>query len=347
MCGKLLPAVVTVVGLVAATQRPAFADSAAAPPDLSRWGLHCFCLSARHPPHGIVQADTNGRVLWRARDGSTVAAVREAGIRIDDSQLLLLRTYGLIREDDGHIKTAFPVLGPEVMEPLRARIQSLANLLLPEIARPSKAIVTALQREGSGGHGFAVVFGYALDGLVWDELRRLGELPDTTLDLDHPFWRGAFWAVFPERAGVPGTNEVQLQGRTLVAVWTDRTAAAVNEYLRSTSRGEGADGSAQSASLSTLPRLHDSVEDPTRKQAQLISGTVADALLRGSAGRDVLRLVPDADTNQAVVIVTHELIWDLIDGLVREGVVAKPRALTVEQPSPEEVKELLFLRDVA
>jgi hypothetical protein len=323
----------------------AYAQKAEAPPDLAMWGLHCFCITARHTPHAAVKADNNGRILWHARNGASAEDLRAAGALATESQILLMRTYGLLTEDRGRFTTAFPILGPDIMLPLRTRLRGLADRLAPKIAPEAKTIAFLLARAGDGGHSYAVVFGYALDGLLWDELRNRNALPDTTLDLDHPLWRGAFWAIYPERSGAPGTNEVALNGSTLVAVWTDRNVTALNDQLAS------AKGSPATVDLATgttpvgrLPVVRNTPDDPIHAAAQRIAVITATALLDTSEGRGLLDSIPLATRSQAVVILAHELIWDIADTLVGAGSIVRPEALDADRPSARQLNPLMFLR---
>jgi hypothetical protein len=321
------------------------AEKVEAPSNLAEWGLHCFCITARHTPHAIVKADNNGRILWRARNGTTLEELRAVGASATDSQISLMRTYGLLTEEGGRFTTAFPILGPDIIVPLRTRLRGLANRLAPEVAPEAKTIASLLARAGYRGNSYAVVFGYALDGLLWDELRNRDALPDTTLDLDHPIWRGAFWAIYPERSGAPGTNEVALNGSNLVAVWTDHTVIALNDRLAS------AKGSPTTVDLTTgktavgrMPVVRNTRDDPIHAAAQRIAVVTATALLDTSEGRALLESIPHASRSQAVVILAHELIWDITDSLVVAGAIVRPAALDGDRPGAAQLNQLMFLR---
>lgn len=340
---RALRDVAVLAGVIWASTAGSAAWASEAPPhDLALWGLHCFCLTARHTPQGVVRADDNGRILWRARDGVTQDTLRAEDLTLTDSQLLLLRTYGLLAQDGARLTTAFPALGPEVMLPLRARLRLLARDVAPRLAPDAAAIVDELSRAGRPEHGYAVVFGYALDGLVWDDLRRRNALPETTLDLDHPIWRGAFWAIDPERAGTPGTNEDSFGDVTLVSVWTDQTVAPLKGLVASLSTS--ADQAHQPDMPQAIPVIDDVPGDPIHDHAEAIAAAAATALIDSPEGSKILASVPKASRGQAVLIVAHEFIWDLIERLVELKAVKTPSALMTSSPSAAQLHALLFLR---
>jgi hypothetical protein len=79
-----------------------------APDDLAAWSLHCFCITARRTPHAIVRLDRNGRLLHAARHGISRGALREQGLLLADSQLVLLRDFGLVETDGEQVRPPSP-----------------------------------------------------------------------------------------------------------------------------------------------------------------------------------------------------------------------------------------------
>jgi hypothetical protein len=306
------------------------------PQDLRGWGLHCFCLTARHTPQRAATADDNGKLLWLAREGASLRALRQDGLQVTDSQILLLRTYGLLEQDGDRVRTAFPVLGPDIMIPLRARLRKIAGRVARELRPDVRIIAASLEAGGTADRLWTVVFGYALDGLFWDELRRRDALPDTTLDLDHPIWRGAFWAIYPERSGVPGTNEIALADSALVAVWTDRTVDRLNAALDSHKN----DASAPAGELIINNRLGDPIHDAAAR----IATTTAAAILDSPDGQQLVSSIRGTTRQTALLILTHELIWDITDALVESGNLARPAVLDKPSPGANDLSKLMFVR---
>lgn len=328
-----------VLALIVGVASPALAQDP--PDDLGKWGLHCFCLTARHTPQRVIRMDDNGRLLRHAVGGATLGELRARGLTVTDSQVLLLRTYGLLDQTGERLTTTFPVIGPEALDPLRARLRQLAKATAPSLADDARAIAEQLRATGYPDHAYAVVFGYALDGLVWDELRLRGALPDITLDLDHPIWRGAFWALYPERSGVPGTNEARLGDRTIVSVWTDRTSGPLDTLIGPT---EGPAPTAVRPWLSRVPTLHAVAGDRIHEAAQQLAVRTASALMDMPDGKALLAAVPHASRQEAVLILAHEFIWDLMEDLVRVGAIRAPAVLNAVDPTPDQLTPLLFIR---
>ena len=189
------------------------------------------------------------------------------------------------------------------------------------------------------------MFGYALDGLLWDELAKRNALPDTALDLDHPIWKGAFWAIYPERPGTPGTNEEALGDKTLVSVWTDHTAGQLKSFVQGIGAHAGAHAEFSSTSgIVKIPLIKNIAGDAIHDHAQRIASATAAALLDSEEGREILGSIPRASRQQAVVIVAHELIWDVIEQLVENKTIPAPDALGTKEPSNSQLQKLIYLR---
>ena len=297
------------------------------PRDLARWSLHCFCLRARSNPKKVIALDNNGEVLFHLIDGGTADELRSRGVEVTQSQLALLEAYRLIMPSGaGHI-TKIPVLGPDQIAAVREWAGRMARAQVADVATHAREIAGLLSERGFRSSGYAVVFGHALDGVIWDLLRVRGDLPEIDLTIEEPFWRGSFWAVYPGRAGSAGTNEHVEGDKALVMVWDDATAAGLVEVaadpelphmLRSLPRG------AKSVVLQGLPIpvLHTS--DPIHRAAVVLAQTVAAVIPDGPVGSDLIgRTGVTVTPRDASVILTHEVIWAVSNLLTETGVVAK------------------------
>ena len=142
----------------------------------------------------MVAEGGNGRVLYTARDGAT-----HEQLGVSDEQLTTLLDFGLLEWHGDRLRTTFPVLGSSEMTALRAHLRELAIPLVDAIENPSRMIGAELDRTGHRQSDYALVFGYALDLLLWEPLKAARVVPATGLTPDHPWWNGAFWAIYPPR----------------------------------------------------------------------------------------------------------------------------------------------------
>jgi hypothetical protein len=316
-------------------------DSQDAPADLSRWGLHAFALGARSTPHSVVAMDDNGALLYHARQGVALGRLAAHGITPSQSQLALLKAYGLIRIDGDRVSTTFPVVGPEVLGPLRPRIRRLAVEVVPQIGGEVRAIASELRRRGHAGHDYAVVFGHAVDGLLWDRLRAHGMAPSTELSIERPYWNGAFWAIYPPVEDAAGVNELPGPGATLVVVWTDATV----EALRAFAGSEAAQALMRDPTAQTdIPVLVADDGDALHRHSMSIADTIAQTLRSDAHARALLDAIPDADLQESTLILAHELIWDIMEALVTTGHLRPPPGMRGQGLTGRALNEQVLLR---
>ena len=309
------------------------------PPDLSSWGLHCYCPEARRTPHGLVAASDNGKTLYAARTGAT-----QEQLGATDFHLEALEQAGLLERDGDRYVTSFPVIGSTDMTVLRAELRELARSLVPAIATHSRRIAAELDRRGIGQSAYALTFGYGLDLLLWEPLKAGGLLPDTALTPERPDWNGAFWAIHPPRADSGGTNFLDCgEGVTLVMIWSDATASALDRFamtpgirdaLRELADDDLAPRSHRGSASSSMPWplwLPDGrpglpvvgtrgvLDDLARQVAAPVI-----AVLAGDGANSARRLVPTQDRAVATVVVAHELIWEVAEQLIATGACPAP-----------------------
>lgn len=331
----------TALALIGALDEVSTVSDPDVPQDLAQWGLHAFALGARSTPHAAVAMDDNGVVLFHARHGTTIGRLHERGIEPLQSQLALLNAYGLISMDGERLTTAFPVIGPDILRPLRSRVRQLAAALVLEIKGDVDAITAELKQRGYPGHGFAVLFGHAVDGLLWDRLRAQGLAPATDLSVERPYWNGAFWAIYPAVDGAAGVNELGGDDATLVMVWTDRTAHA----LRAFSRSEAAQSLLRDPiAQDELPVVFVDDRDAIHHSSETIAAAIAETLRTDRSTDEFFASLPHVDRHQRIVIVAHELIWALIESVVSQGHVEYPPGMRRDQPDIRSVAEQMLIR---
>jgi hypothetical protein len=318
-----------------ANMAEALRAQSAVPPDLARWSLHCFCPKASRNPKRIVELDNNGQLLFGAVGGKTQAEIEADGIPISESQLVLLETFGLVERRDNYITTRILVLLPEAISAIRHAAATAARHAVAGVSEAAEDIVATLASRGLESSAYAVVFGHALDGVLWDSLRQRGFLPEIELTVAEPFWKGALWAVYPGRAGASGTNELSIGHNHLVMVWDDASAESLRDLAShpdSQTLLKSASRDTQRVSLASI--FDDEFEIPViSKQDEIQSKSVdlaeqvADVMPDGEGCRVLLAdsgVVTSAE--EAAVIVAHELIWEMAEMLEEADVVPFPVA---------------------
>lgn len=352
--GFIAAASLLVLALCAPSGLKAEITPETAPPDLAGWSLHCFCISAVRSPHQAIRADNNGEILFRARDGISRTELEAAGVQVTDSQLMLMQMFDVLDVDGDSLRTTIPVVGPERLFELRSRLRLIAGDIISDLEPHIHQITEYLVKNDMAQSQYTVVFAHAVDGVLWGRLRDQNLLPETELDREHPLWRGAFWALFPRRGNVAGTNEIDIENGHLVIMWTEPTArklrelvdaprfrAAVNRIVDGPGYEQTADPSEE---FSNIPVIRQRADDPLHAASSDIADILAAALTQDSRVQAQLASIESADPKEAMVIVAHELIWEVMDALVSRGLVERPAVMDQTDADSDALASMLLIR---
>ncbi len=336
-------------------------STSAAPADLSKWDLICFCTTSVNTPHFAVRADTNGQILYYAQNSATKAQIEQAiGKPVLTSQLALLQDWRLLHRSGEVYTTSIPVLGPEKIGQLREQMRNLASNIAPAIRPDVEQIASDLEHRNLSDHLYSVLFSYVLDGLTWDELRSDKAIPELQITDSHPFWDGTFWALYPRRTSPPGTNSSDSDGITILMTWTNPVVSQLNTLQNSPSLmpalQRAARGDCQHLTIEdkaqnrwdlsrpdgscALPVIHENANDPIYVSGTRIAKRIADAV----QSSDIQKLIGGGVTlQQAHLIETHELMWEVLDALVQQGIVRQPSVLKTGTTDPAMLLPLLVV----
>lgn len=316
-------------------------------------------------PRQIMFFDNNDQIIMACRNGKTKKQLDELGISYNESQIALLRAWRLLDRADDVYTTIMPILDSEKMSGLRALTENAARQIAENMEANLRKYIATLESEGFGGHAFSLLFSYVIDGLVWSEFRSQGLGVSTRVTADTPLWAGAVWAVFPPRASRCGTNSYSAETGYVSVNWSESAGGELDkllgssEYLKTMvdqigSQGRLVDPKAVEAlapfnliDLDGRPRipivretagvdLYDTSLDLSANIAALTLQTVPVDSLQKTLG-----LTSPA---VALIIIYHELMWDLMEVLEGKGMIVRPRILTGDtSAAPEDVASLVFV----
>lgn len=333
------------------------------PPDIAQWDILCFCSATVATPHVAVRADNNGRILYAARGGITAEQLRASGIPVLDSQLYFLRDYHLLSRNENVWKTSIPTLGPPEMRAIRALLRGEAAALVRKTANDVHALSSALSARGFPDNAYSVLFSYVLDGLTWSNLDELKLSVDSAETVEHPFWSGVFWAVYPKRENVPGTNGHSKGKVEIQFTWTDAILPLVTKMQESPGLNgflQSVPGQPSKEALSykdggswrltaqdgrfLVPLIDERAADPIRAIGQRIANAYVDRIRDRTVLDKLKRIIGTQRDDETITIALHEFIWEGMDGYVSAGIVKRPNVLAKpEIVTSEDIRKATLL----
>ena len=200
-------------------------------PKLSDYELIQYIATSGSSPQSISKLDNNSEILIACIDGKTREQLKSANIRFNESQIKLLKTWRILKEDKKILKTGFPILAAKRTQRLRAYTKTVApkigRLIEPKISE----LVTNLKSIHRESNTYSIVFSYVLDGLVWKNLERKKILDERNITAESPFWNGEVWALYPSRKFSMGNNNISDKGVTMKVNWTRKAIPKMMPFV--------------------------------------------------------------------------------------------------------------------
>lgn len=306
---------------------------------LEKWDYTAYCSFEELHPVQVVAADNNWQLLWELRNGGTRKELQACGIPCTHSQLLLLKTQRLLATDDqGKLKTAVTILDSLTMRRLRGFAETTADAMIGDLKPAFSMFAAALEKEEYAANAFSILFSHVLDGTSWNELERRKVVDP----MDETPWGGCLWFYRPKSTAFrPGTNTLSLDDRhTLWVNWADDDPAFAERifggdaqrFFRQTLSGEKPDSATAAAGielgLSDGKRTTVAVirrKGALAKQIARLTRSLCDAFLRHTDLERVRETAGCDSASDAAVIYYHEVMWQLGERLLAEGIVRLPR----------------------
>ena len=321
----------------------------------------CFCNVGLAHPKEILDLDNNLEILFALKNGRTLNELNHLGVKYNQSQITLLETSGLIKAKDSIYYATVPILPKEETFKLRKLTKEIAKDMIPRFQKDYEILFQTLKSKGLQQNGYSLFFAFVLDGIVWDMLEKNGITKETTITNEKPFWNGVMWMIEPKRKFSCGTNCLSSGNLTISVNWSDESGVSVSSYkmLRKmlndykengkittseVSKTFGSNGLFDNNGILQIPIIKADSTDIIYNQSENIAKIIVGYLKNDIDYSKILAGYPDLEKGDAITIVYHEIMWDILDIMEENGQIEKPRAFrTPTEAKPEDLKDLIFI----
>ena len=301
------------------------------------WDGTAYCSYKRYNPRDILEEGNNFEIVLSLLKPQSCEDLNAAGVTCDIKRLKTLERDGFIkRNPDGAWKTTIAIFDEAQTSALRSFSKSLSGTIYSSIKEDFFSFVNMLKENGWEDNAYSICFSYILDDKMWNHIIAPPEMES------HHSWKGCVWYLYGKRGGiVPGTNQIgafsqtweeSIQSRidyTLLIDVANSLSFKGNPTVSGEVRGRAEKaGLCDSEGKPLFPVIHE------KEQKELVS--LADAIGKGIADEMKLHinecnlLSSIKGNGVAEVILSHELIWDIMDQLETDGIIKCPSFL---QPS--------------
>jgi hypothetical protein len=324
----------------------------------------CYCSGGS--PISIVKMDNNWELLLVLRQSKNMTQLDSLGVKYTLSQLKLLQEFDLIQKDkDDFYKTSIVLLDSIRSKSLRNYSKQLSFDLTGEIKPKVLELKSHLQKTKREKNIYSILFSYIIDGMIWDYMEKEGLIDKREISLQRPFWDGEFWMLYPKRDFSCGTNSLSDKGYSIKVNWSevaipqmipfitrfDLQVKILDDFIN---KGKLEDKEAiavfgkynffDSDGNFTVPIIVENEQDKIYSISQEISSNII-SFIKSRIDLEILKNTYDfKDSSQAIVILYHEMIWDIMSALEKESIIEKPIAFkNPEQTKPHDIGDLIIL----
>jgi len=327
--------------------------------------INCFCKSQTTTPPNIIKLDNNWELLLTLRQQKTKEQLDSTGVQYTDSQLRLLQAWRLLqRNNNDSYKTSIVILDSISTLKLRGYSMQLSVELSNVIKPTVLELISHLQKMNRDKNTYTILFSYALDGLTWDQFEKEELTEPREISLITPNWAGEFWTTYPKRDFACGTNSVTENGFSMSVNWTEKAIPKMIPFVTRfdlqgrilddfINHGKLVDKEAMEVFETfnffndegefTVPIITENEDNNFYSTSMLICKQVTQFLKSEIDWEVVINEYDFKNTSQAVIILYHEMMWDILEILEGENIIEKPIAFkNPKQATPSNISDLIF-----
>ncbi len=312
-----------------------------------QWEATQFIAVSGRQPEDFVRTDNNWEILYHLRTPHTLSALREEGVECTDSQVLLLEAGGLIRRTDGKWASTIPILDQEQTRALREQSKGISASMYEKTKADFTALTQAVREMGFADNTLSLVFSYLLDGRMWTKLVLFDEIDS------HAGWSGCYWILYEPREGIKfGTNG--FGNMDLILTYIDSAVSPSAGDMDRLAEEIAACGKPTDPRLISQLKPYGLVDDdgillfPVIRNGQDAFHRITKRLVESITTElknhtaSVSERYGIADEKVAMVVLYHEVMWDLMDNLLQERILSLPAIFTDAKTNLHRLNEVVF-----
>ena len=327
---------------------------------------NCYCNTTESTPDAILKMDNNWELVNSLTAPKTLSQLESSGVRYSESQIKLLLNWHLIsKSKDDTYKIEIPVFDSIRTSVLRQYSLRLSKELTELIKDNVINLKKALKKINREPNTYSILFSYVLDGLVWDNLEADSLLPDYEITIKKPFWAGEYWLMYPKRKFSCGTNSISDKGYSIKVNWSEKAIPYMKPFVTRwdllekilndlITKNKVEDKEAievfgqfnifNSNGNFTVPEIEENKSNDLSNISRDISGIINTFLTSKVDTGYLINEFALKDRKQAVIILYHEIMWDMLDIMESDGLITKPAVFTdPEKSEASDVSDLVII----
>jgi len=325
---------------------------------------NCYCGFSGTHPFQIIEEGNNWDILVALKDGKTLDELKKAGINFTQKQIEVLQALNFIDKQGEKYKTLITIINAKEANEIRATTKEIAKKIVPLINNDFTLFSKDLKVKGYENNIYSLFFSYIMDHLVWEKFNKSKNImPSEDLSVEKPIWNGTIWFLYPKRKFECGTNSNSVEKLTAALNWSDTSKLSITF-------SENVDFETILNDLKKNSKITDTIIRSALKQYDIcdINGNLKVPFFKKDSTNNFYiccnkiadkifnYLVTEVDFSSiekkyniqskgdAIVILYHDIMWDILDVMEENGHIKKPIAFShPENSKPADLKDLFFI----
>ena len=321
----------------------------------NNYDYSCYC-SGRETPHKIVSYDNNLQLIKLFNVGLSKKDLDSLNIPYTYSQLKLLQIYNLIRFENNKYYSNIPILDEKQTNQLRIQSKQIANNIIPIIDNDIKDLVAYLSTINRSSNTFSIIASYVIDGLLWEKFEKKKLIQSNSYDSAYP-WSGYFWVLASRRNFKYGTNtdtdstitialtnggtyrimESYYKGEDLIKIMLNNMRVSGKVTDERVIKNFGKYNIFNKQGDIIIPVIIENNQNKLYMLSNQIADKICDLIISNVNIDEYVKAYNFKDKEQALIILSHEIMWDLLSLIDEKKLVEKP--IILREPSKAEMKD--------
>ncbi|MGD0711101.1 MAG: hypothetical protein ABR968_07935 [Bacteroidales bacterium] len=323
----------------------------------------CYCTLIGANPRDIIETGNNWDLLLALKDGKTSDELDKSGIKYSQKQLDVLQAINFIKKQDGKYYSLITILNSKESSEIRSLTKDIAAKIVLQIHNDYFSFSNKLKEQGFERNTYTLFFSYVMDNLVWQKLEAVNAIPQQKITVEIPLWDGTVWFLHDKRKFDCGTNSSSFENLNIAINWSDYSGVSLsdidNNVMEAILKDYKKNVIITDTSIKSLllnydlckpsgkikfPVIKKDTADKINVLSQNIANIISDYLIKNIDFSTVLNKFHIKSKSDAIIILYHEIMWDILDIMEEKGQIKKPVAFA--QPKncmPSDIKDLIFI----
>ena len=326
----------------------------------------CFCTPKKSTPQNILTIDNNWEILLNLLTPKTTKQLDSIGLKYTISQLKLLDDWSIIETvNNNQYKAIINIFDSIQTEQLRSYSMKYSKMLIPIIDNDVEKLRAHLELAKKDKNTYTILFSYILDDKVWDYMKASTLIGENLITIDKPFWSGDFWTLYPKRLFYCGTNSFSNNKYSFKVNWSENSIPNMipffsrwdlqNQIINDLFNNDKVSNQDainefkkfnvfDSVGNINIPVILENNSDFVYNCSNVISDKIVKFVNSQIDLDEIKNKFGFANKSKALIALYHEMMWDILTILEKDGRISKPIAFKEPNKThPFDISNLIIL----